>query len=58
MGGPTEPSTSRGRQDKVHVILDEAPWFLDVFVKRLEAELGKDGVVIWAASSFLSLIHI
>ena len=53
-GGASEPSTSRGRQDKVHVILDEAPWFLDAFVKRLEAELGKDGVVIWAASSFPS----
>ena len=52
--GHTERPHSRDKQDKVHVILDEAPWFLDVFVKRLEAELGKDGVVIWAASSFPS----
>ena len=52
--GHTQRPHSRDKQDKVHVILDEAPWFLDVFVKRLEAELGKDGVVIWAASSFPS----
>ena len=52
--GHTMLPHSRDKQDKVHVILDEAPWFLDAFVRRLEAELGKDGVVIWAASSFPS----
>lgn len=50
-GGRTEPCDSEDKQDKVYMVIDEAPWFLDVFVKKLEALLGKDRVVIWAASS-------
>lgn len=36
-------------------MIDEASWFLDAFVEKLEACLGRDSVVIWAASSFPGL---
>ncbi|KAK7105162.1 uncharacterized protein [Littorina saxatilis] len=40
------------KSDKLYLILDEAPWFLNEFIQQLEAKLGKDGFVVWAASSF------
>ncbi|KAL8587202.1 hypothetical protein ACOMHN_013288 [Nucella lapillus] len=40
-----------GQRQKLHVIVHEAPFFLDRFITVLEKVLGKDGFVIWAATS-------
>ena len=50
MDGRREPGISRDPQ--VCVVLDEAPWFLEAFVRRLEAVVGAGRAVVWAASSF------
>ena len=50
--GPGRPPPSAARQSAVCVVLDEAPWFLEAFVRRLEAVVGAGRAVVWAASSF------
>ncbi|XP_076457806.1 uncharacterized protein LOC143291678 isoform X2 [Babylonia areolata] len=45
------PKHSTDAHQKLFVVVNEAPWFLDYLMLILEGVLGKDGFVIWVATS-------